>query len=189
LFPTRTLYLALNNPNIPIATHVVTPSEDSKASVPSKPTFKQPLPLLLQTFAGYHARENPHDFFFQVMPYFTPVIVSEGDTVWTQGEQADAMYLIESGCLRATYAYEDRTDPLQETMVAGTLAGEMTALSGTKRNATTVAERDAQLWKLSAEALERLQREKPDVAKDFIKLILKGKLVFTRAWAFPLTET
>lgn len=110
------------------------------------------------------------------MPYFEPVTVSAGDIIWNQGDMADALYLIESGCLRATYAYEDRADPLQETMVAGTVAGEMTALSGTNRNATAVAERDAQLWRLSTESLERLQQEKPDVAKDFIKLILKGEL-------------
>jgi SulP family sulfate permease len=148
----------------------------------------------MQTFSGYHTRENPHDFFFQVMPYFTPLIVSEGDTIWTQGEEADAMYLIESGCLRATYTYEDHTEPLQETMVAGTLAGEMTALSGTKRNATAIAERNAHLWRLSTEALDRLQQEKPDVAKDFIKLVLKGEFRCSRlptpssSWLISLTH-
>jgi signal-transduction protein with cAMP-binding, CBS, and nucleotidyltransferase domain len=161
----------------------VTPAEDrDKPAGPAKIAFKQPLPLLMQTFAGYHTRDNPHDFFYQVMPYFTHVSVAVGDVIWSQGDMADALYLIESGCLRATYTYEDHTEPLQETMVAGTVAGEMTALSGTHRNATAVAERDAQLWRLSIESLERLQREKPDVAKDFIKLVLKGK--FRSAFAF-----
>jgi SulP family sulfate permease len=147
----------------------VTPAEDrDKPAGPAKIAFKQPLPLLMQTFAGYHTRDNPHDFFYQVMPYFTPVSVAVGDVIWNQGDMADALYLIESGCLRATYTYEDHTEPLQETMVAGTVAGEMTALCGTHRNATAVA--------------ERLQCEKPDVAKDFIKLVLKGK--FRSVFAF-----
>jgi SulP family sulfate permease len=151
------------------------PSTEDKSAAPNKINLKQPLPLLLQTFSGYHTRDNAHDFFFQVLPYFTPELVSSGETLWSQGEEAQGLYLIESGCLRATYQYEDHTELLQETMVAGTVAGELTALSGTRRNATVVVERDARLWKLSVESLERLQTEKPAVAREFVKLILKGK--------------
>lgn len=85
------------------------------------------------------------------------------------------MYLIESGCLKATYHYEDHAELLHETMVAGTVAGEMTALSGVVRNATVVVERDASLWKLTVEGLDRLQLEKPKIAREFVQLVLKSR--------------
>ena len=59
-------------------------------------------------------------------------------------------------------------------MTAGTLAGELSALSDTPRNATVVAERASVAWKLSADAFERLEREQPAVAKAFVTLVLKA---------------
>lgn len=143
-------------------------SKSDKPAFPS--TLKQPLPILLQTFADYTTLK--HDFFFQLVSFFKPLDVKSGDIIFRQGEEPNGLYLIESGCLRATYRYEDYTDPLQETMVAGTVAGELTMLSATKRNATVVAERDAKLWILDVEQLERLQKEKPEVAREFIKILL-----------------
>jgi SulP family sulfate permease len=59
-------------------------------------------------------------------------------------------------------------------MTAGTLAGELSALSGTPRNATVVAERASFVWKLSSENFERLEREQGEVARAFVRLVLKA---------------
>lgn len=98
-----------------------------------------------------------------------------GDTLWMQGDPADGMYIIEVGCLRATYAYNDTTNLVQETMVAGTMAGDMSALSETTRNCSVVAERESVLWKLSQERLDQMVKEQPEVAQAFIKMVLKGE--------------
>jgi len=58
-------------------------------------------------------------------------------------------------------------------MVAGTVAGELSAISGTTRNATVVVERDAVLWRLGMDDLQRLEIEHPTSARLFIRLILK----------------
>lgn len=143
-------------------------------------SLKQPLPILLQTFSDYFddASQNPHDFFYQIVPYFSPVSTKAGQIIFERDQTADALYLIESGCLRATYEYEDHCELIQETMVAGTVAGELTMLSASKRNATVVAERDSRLWKLDQEGLERMEKEKPDVARRFVKIVLKGESRF-----------
>jgi SulP family sulfate permease len=60
-------------------------------------------------------------------------------------------------------------------MVAGTIAGDLSTLSNTTRNATTVAERDCVLWKMDLEALERLEKEHPATASRFTRIVLKGK--------------
>lgn len=58
--------------------------------------------------------------------------------------------------LRATYVFTDRSHSIVESMVAGTVAGEMSFLSRSKRNATVVAERDSVLWKMSVESHDEL---------------------------------
>lgn len=61
-------------------------------------------------------------------------------------------------------------------MVSGTLAGELSALSGMERNATVVVERNSVLWKLGTEGLKRLEAERPELARTFTRLVLKGEL-------------
>lgn len=70
-----------------------------------------------------------------------------------------SFYLIESGMLRASYLFLDRTHSICESMVAGTISGEMSFLSRTKRNATVVAERDSVLWKMEVASHEEMGRK------------------------------
>lgn len=139
--------------------------------------FRQPLPLMIQTFAGYSKPDKGQDFFYQLVQYFEHKVAERGDILWTQGDDPDGLYLIESGCLKATYQYEDQRELLQETMVAGTVAGELTTLAGSSRNATVVVERDANLWLLTPASMERLHKDKPDVAREFTTLVLKGQCI------------
>jgi sulfate permease, SulP family len=94
--------------------------------------------------------------------------------LWKQGDFADGLYVIEAGVLRATYCFATHTPAIEESMVPGTLAGELSGLAGLPRNATVVVERAAVLWYLSGEALSRLQAEYPELARTFTALVLKG---------------
>jgi sulfate permease, SulP family len=67
---------------------------------------------------------------------------------------------------------------IEESMVPGTLAGELTALSGLPRNATVVVEREAVLWKLTSEGLKELEERESKVAREFTRLVLKGEFWF-----------
>ena len=109
------------------------------------------------------------------MPYLARMSVPEGTVLWEQDAPPDGLYIIESGVLRAIYAFAAPTPPMEESMVPGTIAGELSTLSGLARNATCVVERAAVLWKLSTESLARLERERPELARAFTRLILKGK--------------
>lgn len=63
-------------------------------------------------------------------------------------------------------------------MVAGTLAGELSALSDSTRNATVVVEQSAVLWKLSSKNIRQLQLDEPELARTFVQLVLKGGVFF-----------
>ncbi|KAF9505966.1 hypothetical protein BS47DRAFT_1378186 [Hydnum rufescens UP504] len=132
---------------------------------------EQPHNTLIKTFAAH--LELDEGFLTRVAPYFRSSILSAGTTVYRQGDPADGLYLIESGVLRATYRFADHLDLIEESCVAGTLSGELTALAGEPRNATVVAERQAVVWKLSVQDLARLERDHPQDAKLLIKLVLK----------------
>jgi len=133
----------------------------------------QPFPLLLQTLGSYTDEED--SFFGTLVPYFKEVRLEAGTILWTQEERADGLYLIQSGSLRATYSFENHLRMMQETMVAGTIAGDLSTLSDTSRNATAVVDRDCILWKLDKEGLARLEQDNADVARRFIKIVLKGE--------------
>jgi len=97
--------------------------------------------------------------------------------LFKQGDVPDALYVIESGVLRALYRFAEHTPTTEESMVPGALAGELTGLSGLERNATVVVERDAVVWKLSRERLEALEKEHPELARVFTRLVMRAAKV------------
>lgn len=109
------------------------------------------------------------------MNYLERQILPEGQVLFKQGDTPDALYIIESGVLRALYRFAEHSPVIEESMVPGTLAGELTGLSGLQRNATVLVERDAVVWKLSREKLKVLEREQPDLARVFTRLVMRGK--------------
>jgi len=87
--------------------------------------------------------------------------------------------------LRAIYAFVNQTQHFEESMVPGAVAGELSALSHSLRNATCVVDHHATLWKMSMQDLDRLRREKPGLATLFTQLVLKGMfLCFLAACVF-----
>ncbi|KAI5480036.1 sulfate transporter family protein [Pseudohyphozyma bogoriensis] len=147
--------------NSPRQTHLRYAAKSTmiRADSPSKKSnFSQPLPLLLQSLRPF-SPELDENFCFRLAPYFKRLHIERGTTLWTTGSESDSFYLIESGCLRASYLFLDRTHKIFQSMVAGTVSGEMSFLSRTKRNATVVAERDSVLWKLEISAHEEMGKK------------------------------
>lgn len=136
---------------------------------------EQPFNTIVKTFSAHISLSDK--FVARIAPYFKAQVVAEGEIVYRQGDKPDGLYLIESGVLRATYAFADHVPDVVESCVAGTLSGELTALAGEPRNATVSAERQSVLWKISTEDLNRLEKEHPEDASLFVKLVLKSKLI------------
>lgn len=83
-------------------------------------------------------------------------------------------YVIESGMLRANYVFPDHSHTVSESMVAGTIAGELSFLSRTERNTNVVAERDSVLWKMEVSSHEELgKKEGWQFARRFEEVLLK----------------
>jgi sulfate permease, SulP family len=132
----------------------------------------EPTLTLMKTFAGYESNLTPN-LFVPMLRYFTRVQIPDGVALWNRGDRPDGIYLVESGVLRAIYDW-DNTAVITESMVSGTLAGEISGLSNMPRNATVVAEKFSVLWKLTNESWATFKGEQPALAHRFVELVLKG---------------
>ncbi|KAI0660283.1 sulfate transporter family-domain-containing protein [Cubamyces menziesii] len=140
-------------------------------SPPDPQDAPEPFNTLVRAFSSYEPIDR--DTYAPLIPYLKRMPVPEGTILWKQGDVPDGLYIVESGILRATYHFADPTPPMVESMVPGTIAGELSALSGLERNATCVVERAAVVWKLSLEDLAKLEDDHPELARAFTRLVLK----------------
>ena len=146
------------------------------SSHPDSPLRRQlreePIPTLMKTFSGYE-NDLSSELFVPIVPYLKRIELPEGQILWRRGDSPDGLYVIAGGVMRATYTW-DNTDTVSESMVAGTLAGELTGLAGMPRNADVVAEQASVLWRLSNEDWDLFKNERPTLAHRFVELVLKG---------------
>lgn len=133
----------------------------------------EPYNTLVKAFSSYG--DVDRERLRPLGPYLERCAVPEGLVLWRQDQNPDGLYLIESGVLRASYKFAEHTPAVEESMVPGTLAGELSALAGLPRNATVVVERQAILWKLSVHNMHRLENDDPALATTFLQLVLKGE--------------
>ena len=132
-------------------------------------SFNEPLRIMLQIFQGLSDKNE--DFWFQATSYFTRKEYAAGTTLFSRGDDAGGFYLVERGILRAEYDLPQGW--LCESIVAGTTCGELPFFSETERTATAQVERDCVLWLMDREKWEQLQKEKPDIARELLRISLK----------------
>lgn len=132
----------------------------------------QPYSLLVTTFQAWITERHTEAFFAALAPYFRETRLLRGEMLWDRGDASDNLYLIESGVLKARYDFPQEDYEINESMLAGTIAGELTFLSRTRRNTTAYADLDCTLWTIDRPEMTRLRNEHPDVHDNFIQLLL-----------------
>ncbi|XP_044724750.1 sulfate permease family domain-containing protein [Hirsutella rhossiliensis] len=160
--------------NSPRRSHQVEAAREALTSVEiQRPTrwqsFQEPLRLMLQVFQGLSDKNE--DFWFQATAYFKRQECAAGTVLFRRGEQAKGFYLVESGIVRAEYDLPQGW--LCESIVAGTTCGELPFFSETERTATVQVDRDSVLWVMNRESWLKIQKEKPEVARELLRLSLK----------------
>jgi SulP family sulfate permease len=131
--------------------------------------FKQPLPLILQTFQDL--TDKNEDFWFRILPYFQRKEYKVSTTLFKKGDRPNGFYLLEDGILRGEY--DQPQGKYYESIVAGTTCGELPFFSATRRTATVSAERDSVAWQMNNENWTELQRKEPEVAQELLRISLK----------------
>ena len=132
--------------------------------------YKQPLQLILQTFAGISSKEE--SFWRRMTPYLQKRQYEAGAVLYHSGDPAEDFFLLEKGILKAKYQLEEG-QAFSEVIVAGTTCGELPFFSETKRTSTTVADQKSVVWVLDRRKWDELQSKEPDVTRELLKLSLK----------------
>ena len=96
----------------------------------------------------------------EFMMHQTDVLVlSAGDTLFSEGDAGDSMYVLLSG--QADVMLRGK---LVETLTSGSIVGELALIDDAPRSASVVAREDCNLIAINAARFRTLTRENPDFA-------------------------
>ncbi|KAF9316809.1 hypothetical protein BG003_001538 [Podila horticola] len=153
--------------------------------------LQQPVPTLLAAF--HDTRENSTDFFLRLSMYFERKTVLAGTILWRQGgSPSDGIYLVEDGTLRSIQEFQDNGMVRRsvEVILPGTISGEMGLFTGNDRSSTVVSETDGILWGLSQDKFQKMVKDDPALAVEFMRVAMSysaERLNTMAAYAFNLS--
>ncbi|MCP4417956.1 MAG: cyclic nucleotide-binding domain-containing protein [Chloroflexi bacterium] len=100
---------------------------------------------------------------------------SNGDVLFRQGDEADGMYIVVNGRLRATIDSAAVDTVVVNEITAGETVGEFALLTDEKRTATVFAVRETNVVQLTKSVFEQLTQERPEWMRK-LALILRACL-------------
>lgn len=86
-----------------------------------------------------------------------------GTLVFSEGDEADSFYIIESGGVRVFFRNDGKDTPLS-TLGGGDYFGEMALLNQDRRSASVITLEDTTLWRIGRDAFLGLTQEHPVLA-------------------------
>jgi len=106
-----------------------------------------------------------------MMDYFEQVELDEGDVLLEQGQPLDGMYFIEDGEMRVELELHDERSIRLRTMSSGTVIGELGVYLKIPATARVIAEKNTFLFFLSAEKLQEMEDNNPEISTAFHKFM------------------
>ena len=97
--------------------------------------------------------------------------VPQNTRLFRQGDDGDAMYLIESGRVRISIRDEDKQEVTLAELAQGDFFGEMSIIDGRQRSADANVIQDSRLAVLSRDAFLTFVRKRPDVALEMLSAL------------------
>ncbi|MCA0249626.1 MAG: patatin-like phospholipase family protein [Proteobacteria bacterium] len=147
---------------------------------PSEDTARLRLRRILQR-APLFADLDP-DGLAAVERELTLLILPGGAPLFRQGEPADAVYVVASGCL-GVFRHQDEVDASEPLLIAeippGNLVGEMSLLSHGKRTRSVAALRDSEVWRLAQSSFNALTKHHPEVLPALMRSVVARNAVDT----------
>jgi CRP-like cAMP-binding protein len=106
-----------------------------------------------------------------IRDYAEEVVVPAGKTIFSEGDPSDAMYLVLEGMVQVLKTDENGREQTVSIIVEGQSFGEIGLLVKQTRSATTAAGLESRLLKVSGQALEKLEKEKPEALLGMYKAL------------------
>jgi SulP family sulfate permease len=128
---------------------------------------RQSLPLALQLDEWFPNT----DYIAELMDYLEEIDVEAGQFLFRQGEQADSLFIIESGQVSILLTRDSHQDLRVQTSGSGSLVGEMDMFLKQPHPMSAIADVSSTVYCLSSKALSQMQREAPQAAIAFQEAI------------------
>jgi sulfate permease, SulP family len=109
----------------------------------------------------------------RIAPYLERYELKVGEPLFRQGEPADSVELLASGCVAITIEDELGRPIRLRRMVGYTVVGEMGFYRDVPRTASVIAEEPSVVYRLTRESFDRMQEHDPAAASVFHKLIIR----------------
>jgi SulP family sulfate permease len=109
----------------------------------------------------------------RVLPYLTRKHFAADTHLIRQGDPADALFFLESGEVTTRLELGNGHTQRLRRQGGGTVLGELGLFLGVPRTASVVVEKPCVVYELSADALQRLKREAPEVAAEFHEFLVR----------------
>jgi CRP-like cAMP-binding protein/predicted double-glycine peptidase len=106
----------------------------------------------------------PREMTIELIDHFDELELTEGEVAVRQGEDADALYLVQDGRLGVWIDDEHGEAQHVRTLHSGEFFGELALVQGSARTATVRAEGPVRLLRLSAAHFHRLMADSPAFA-------------------------
>ncbi|KAI9008395.1 sulfate transporter family-domain-containing protein [Gaertneriomyces semiglobifer] len=126
-----------------------------------------PVAILLQAFSDTGDCDDELLRFFEGR--FQRVAVKSGTVLWLPGEDANELYIVEKGELVMGITESDAGRiKVVETLLPGTMVGELEMFCGRPRACRLIASDDSLLWSLTKEAFNAMSVENPQLVLKFV---------------------
>jgi SulP family sulfate permease len=107
-----------------------------------------------------------------LLKYLERQRVDAGHYLMNQGDPPDDLYFIESGQVTARLELPGQEPVRLETMRGGHVVGEIGFYLGHTRTAAVVADEPSIIYRLSASALQEMEKNDPEAASIFHQIIV-----------------
>ena len=125
------------------------------------------LPQILNDFHPWRADTSA------LLGYLERLDVGKNHYLMLQGDPSNDLFFIGSGKVRVMVELDNGRHMRVRTMEAGTVVGEIGFYLGQPRLASVVTEEPATAYRLTGEALERMQNENPALASSFHEFMVR----------------
>jgi sulfate permease, SulP family len=113
------------------------------------------------------------DMVERLKDYLTLIELKPGDYVFRQGEAGDGLFLLASGRVTILFITPDGHEVRLRSMLGHTLLGEMGLYRAMPRGASVLVDEPTVVYRLSKDAIERMEREQPPLAHAFHRFVVR----------------
>ncbi|MEP6695825.1 MAG: Crp/Fnr family transcriptional regulator [Pseudonocardiales bacterium] len=98
---------------------------------------------------------------------------SRGDTVFTEGEQGDSLYIVVAGKVKMGRHAPDGRENMLAIMGPSDMFGELSIFDPGPRTATATAVTDGRVARLRQDSLRRWMHERPQIADQLLRVLAR----------------